>query len=72
MIVQEIIEGRDLIKTYSNIGKPILQVETGAIYGEAIDIYPCPYTYEETDMPLDNEELEDGEAFEILMGGADD
>lgn len=70
MIVQEIIEGRDLIKTYSNIGKPILQVETGAIYGEAIDIYPCPYTYEETD-PLDDEEIENEEAFEIIMGDAE-
>lgn len=23
----------------------IKQLETGVIYGEAIDIYPCPYTY---------------------------
>lgn len=25
------------------------QVETGAEYGEAVDVYPCPYTYEVTD-----------------------
>lgn len=70
MIVQEVLTEMNLIKTYSNIGKPLLQVETGAIYREAIDIYPCPYTYEETD-PLDDEEIEDSEAFEIIMGDAE-
>lgn len=39
----------NLIKTFSNSNKMIRQIETGVIYTEAIDIYPCRYTYEETD-----------------------
>ena len=31
--------------------KTLLQVETGAMYDEAIDIYPCPFTYQEVDKP---------------------
>lgn len=50
MIIQETItlnSGRELIKTYSDM-YTIKQVETGLIYGEAIDI-PGKYTYEETE-----------------------
>ena len=42
------IQHDNLVKHYSSTGKIILQVETGAKYSEAIDIYPCPYTYKET------------------------
>ncbi len=31
--------------------KTLLQVETGAMYDEAIDVYPCPFTYQEVDKP---------------------
>lgn len=43
------IEHDDLIKHYSDSGKMILQVETVSKYSEAVDVYPCRYTYEETD-----------------------
>lgn len=68
MIIQEQVEGRNLIKTYSNIGKMLLQVETGAIYEEAIDIMPCPYTYVETEPP-DGEDnsIEAEDALDILL-----
>lgn len=46
-------ERNDLIKHYSDEGKYILQVETGIEYAEAIDVYPCRYTYEETDKPVE-------------------
>lgn len=46
----------DLIKHYAEDenGKKylILQKETGVKYGEAVDVYPCRYTYEVT-----NEEI---------------
>lgn len=32
------------------------QVETGIEYEGAIDIYPCPYTYQATNKPLQDEE----------------
>ena len=31
------------------------QVETGVIYSEAVDVYPCRYTYRATDTRVDPE-----------------
>lgn len=45
----------DLIRHYAvdedNNKFYILQVETGIKYIEAVDAYPCKYTYEATDEP---------------------
>lgn len=62
MIVQEkiIVNGKELIKTYSDNNKFIIQNETGAKYGEAIDI-PYKYTYTESDEDLPKEEILDNE-----------
>lgn len=57
MIVQENYmvrpDGVQLIRTYSDEGMKIRQVETSAIYDDAIDIEPVRYTYEETDIPIE-------------------
>ena len=45
----------DFIKTYSDEGFKILQVETGVVYDEAIDLASSEYTYEETDEPVEEE-----------------
>ena len=42
--------------------KTLLQVETGVMYDEAIDIYPCPYTYQEVDKPVEPEEEKEEDA----------
>ncbi len=34
----------------------IMQVETGIIYDEAVDRYPCKYTYVETYIPKETED----------------
>lgn len=62
MIVQEkiIVNGKELIKTYSDSNKYIAQNETGVKYGEAIDI-PDKYTYTESDEDLPKEEILDNE-----------
>lgn len=49
------IEHIELIKHFSDSNKKIKQVETGAKYSEAVDVYPCRYTYEETDEPIEEE-----------------
>lgn len=54
-IDEEGIKHDNLIKHYSDINKLILQKETGVKYSEAIDVYPCRYTYEETDEPIEEE-----------------
>lgn len=57
MIKQETIfvNGRELIKTYSDNNKYIIQNETGIKYTEAIDI-PNKYTYTESDENINIEE----------------
>ena len=49
MIKQEkvIINNKELLHTYSDSNKYILQVETNVKYNETYDIIPCKYTYTE-------------------------
>lgn len=75
MIVTELLNNNTLIKHYSDAGMLILQEETGAKYGEAIDVYPCPFTYTETDEPAEPEEDPDmteieekAAAYDIITG----
>ena len=42
------INNKELLHTYSDNNKYILQVETSNIYDEAYDVIPCRYTYTET------------------------
>ena len=41
------INNKELLHTYSDNNKYILQVETNVKYDEAYDIIPCKYTYKE-------------------------
>ena len=63
MVISEFFKIRDdgvkLYKTYSDKNFKILQVETGIIYDEAIDIGNNNYTYEETDIPIVEENIEE-------------
>ncbi len=45
------------IRHYSDAGYKIRQVETGAIYDDAVDYIPCRYTYVETDEPVDDGDM---------------
>lgn len=56
MVVTELLNDETLIRHYSDSGMMLLQNETGITYEEAIDIVPCPYTYTETDQPIEIEE----------------
>lgn len=49
----------DLIRHYSNEGYYILQNETGEPFTEAVDVYPCRYTYSETDEKIPKESPEE-------------
>jgi hypothetical protein len=59
MIKTELLKDGTLIRHYSDSGMKLLQVETGNVYDEAIDIVPCKYTYEETNEPTEQDELAD-------------
>lgn len=56
MIKTELLKDGTLIRHYSDSGMKLLQVETGIVYGEAVDVVPCRYTYEETENPVEQEE----------------
>ena len=68
MIQAEMIGER--ILHYSDQNMKIRQIETGKLYEDAIDVMPCQYTYEETDIPIpvDDEEIDDNEALNIILG----
>ena len=63
MVVREFYkqrnDGVNLYRTYSDEKFKILQVETGIVYDEAVDIETANYTYEETEEKI--EEIEEGE-----------
>ena len=57
MIVREFYKTREdgvnLYRTYSDTNHYIKQVQTGAIYSEAIDVENAPYTYKETNKEIE-------------------
>ena len=57
MIVKEFFatrkDGVNLYRTYSDEGFYILQNETGIEYSEAVDVEGAPYTYTETNKPIE-------------------
>lgn len=55
MIRVEYIETENRERRYSDLNVKIRQIETGVLYEDAVDIIPCPYTYEETDIPIEDE-----------------
>lgn len=59
MIQEEMIENGERIRHWSDTGYKIVQVETGIVYDDAVDVVPCRYTYEETEEPV--EEVTDDE-----------
>ena len=69
MIIVEQLDKRRTL-TYSDKGVWIRQLETGNEYISAIDY--VPHTYEETDREIEDEEISNEEALDILMGGAED
>lgn len=52
-------DGVNLYKTYSDKNFRIRQIQTDVLYDEAIDVEDSIYTYEETDIPIEDE-AEDG------------
>ena len=67
MIKTEYLHEGTLIKHYSDSGKMLLQVETGIMYSEPVDIVPCPYTYTETDILTDGKSEISGDEFLALV-----
>ena len=56
-----------LTRHYSDAYMKIRQIETGALYEEAVDVKPCRYTYEETDIPRAGDEEATPEEVEAAL-----
>ena len=67
MIKTELLRDGTLIKHYSDKGFLLLQNETGAKYAEPVDVYPCPYTYTETDEMDEGDEDITGDDFMAMV-----
>jgi hypothetical protein len=61
MILTEYLNDGTLIKHYSDAGFMLLQVETGILYSDPVDVVPCRYTYTETEELIEAEVEEDAE-----------
>ena len=54
MIIIELVDDNTRERRYSDKNVKLLQVETGNLYDDAVDVIPCKYTYEETNEPIDD------------------
>jgi len=66
-VLSEEYEG-NRIRHYSDRNMKILQVETGIVYDDAVDVVPCQYTYTETNEPIEDAEVAAQEALDIMLG----
>ena len=68
------INGRTLVRTYSDANRMIQQDGTGAVYSEAYDPAGSGRTYTETDeeIPTEADSADYKTAFEIITGGVTD
>lgn len=64
-------DGVKLYRTYSDAEMMILQNETGVEYAEAIDVENAPYTYTETETPIEKPELTNEEMLAELEAAYD-
>ena len=71
MIVREFLmtreDGVSLYKTYSDKGFNIKQIETGFVYGEAVDVEGALYTYEELETNIENNDEISADEFMALV-----
>lgn len=67
MIQTEMVGSR--IRHYSDADMKIRQIETGRLFDDAVDVVPCRFTYEETDVPIESQEADPAEAMDYLFGG---
>ena len=54
MIIVELVDNDTRERRYSDKNVKLLQVETGILYEDAVDVIPCKYTYEESDVPIES------------------
>ena len=56
----------ELVRHYSDQNLVLKQIETNELFDDAIDVVPCAFTYEETDIPIEDREIDAEEFLNIL------
>lgn len=69
MAILEEQVSENCVRHWSNLYVKIRQIETGVLYDDAVDVIPCRFTYEETDEPIGDDDIDDSEALNIILGG---
>ena len=54
MIIVELVDDGTRERRYSDENVMIRQIETDILYEDAVDVIPCRYTYEESDVPIES------------------
>ena len=54
MIIVELVDNDTRERRYSDKNVMLRQVETGIFYEDAVDVIPCRYTYEESDVLIES------------------
>lgn len=57
-----------VIRHYSDSNLRLRQLETNELFDDAVDIMPCQFTYEETDIPIEDTEIDAEEFLDIITG----
>lgn len=52
MIIVELVDNDTRERRYSDKNVMLRQIETGILYEDAVDVIPCKYTYEESNVPI--------------------
>lgn len=58
-------------RRYSDNNVKLRKIEDNTLWDDAIDIIPCQFTYEETDIPSEFDPVEPQDALNIIFGGAE-
>lgn len=64
MIIVELVDNDIRERRYSDKNVMLRQVETGILYEDAVDVIPCKYTYEESDVLI--ESIDDSENKQLI------
>lgn len=56
-------------RRYSDKNVKLRKVEDDTLWDDAIDIIPCGFTYEETDIPAYLDPIDAQEALDAIFGG---
>ena len=63
MIIVELVDNDTRERRYSDKNVMLRQIETDALYEDAVDVIPCRYTYEESDVLI--ESIDDSESKQL-------